>query len=211
MNNTVISGEYNTATVFTDNIEQSAVDQIKTMLNYKHFKDLSIKIMPDCLTDNTEVLTLNGFKLIKDLNKETDMIANYDNLTGKVFFSKPLGIIKRPLREDEKVYSFSSKRMGFEFMVTENHRMLTRDGNVVLAKDISNTTTLSNYVFSGKMLKDNLTTNNYSDLDIQLICWVVGDGSISSNLNSKGKRAIAETAASKPLLPDFVPARSIAC
>jgi len=42
-----LKGKYNTAKVFTDNIEQEAISQIITLLNQEAFKDSKIRIMPD--------------------------------------------------------------------------------------------------------------------------------------------------------------------
>ncbi|WP_101773559.1 RtcB family protein [Peptostreptococcus faecalis] len=41
-------GKYNTAEVFTDNIDNETIKQIITLLNQPFSKDVSIKIMPDC-------------------------------------------------------------------------------------------------------------------------------------------------------------------
>ncbi len=42
-----IKGMYNSAEIYTDNIEDSAIDQIKTMCDYEPLKDSKIRIMPD--------------------------------------------------------------------------------------------------------------------------------------------------------------------
>lgn len=42
-----LNGKYNTAKVFTDNIEQEAISQIINMLNQEAFKDSKVRIMPD--------------------------------------------------------------------------------------------------------------------------------------------------------------------
>lgn len=42
-----IKGNYNTAKIFTDVIEDNAVRQIQTMMNYEFTKDSKIRIMPD--------------------------------------------------------------------------------------------------------------------------------------------------------------------
>jgi tRNA-splicing ligase RtcB len=44
---TIINGEYNSAKVFTDKIEQSAKDQIKTLCDQEFVKDTQIRIMSD--------------------------------------------------------------------------------------------------------------------------------------------------------------------
>ena len=43
-----IIGEYNTAVVMTENIEESARQQIETLCDQEIFKDSKIRIMPDC-------------------------------------------------------------------------------------------------------------------------------------------------------------------
>ena len=43
-----ISGQYTTAKVFTDNIEETAMKQIKELCNQDFIKDCKIRIMPDC-------------------------------------------------------------------------------------------------------------------------------------------------------------------
>ncbi len=43
-----LSGKYNTAKVFTDHIEQTAVDQIINLCNQEFVKGCKIRIMPDC-------------------------------------------------------------------------------------------------------------------------------------------------------------------
>ncbi len=43
-----IKGKYNSATVFTDNVEDSTKDQVITICDQEMFKDSKIRIMPDC-------------------------------------------------------------------------------------------------------------------------------------------------------------------
>ena len=43
-----LRGKYNTAKVFTNNIENSAISQLITLLNQEFVKDSQIRIMPDC-------------------------------------------------------------------------------------------------------------------------------------------------------------------
>lgn len=58
-----IRGKYNTAKVYTDNIEQSAVGQVMAMCNLEAYKDSQIRIMPDvhvakgCTVGTTMTLT----------------------------------------------------------------------------------------------------------------------------------------------------------
>ena len=43
-----LKGKYNTAKVFTDNAEQSAITQIEHLLNQEFITDSKVRIMPDC-------------------------------------------------------------------------------------------------------------------------------------------------------------------
>ena len=56
-----------------------------------------VSLMPDCLTDDTDILTQTGFKKIVDL-KYDDFIFNYNQNTKKVFLSKPKNIVIRDLK-----------------------------------------------------------------------------------------------------------------
>jgi tRNA-splicing ligase RtcB len=43
-----IRGKYNTAKVFTDNVESQAMEQIRELCDQEYVKDSIIRIMPDC-------------------------------------------------------------------------------------------------------------------------------------------------------------------
>ncbi len=49
----IIKGAYNTAVVYTDKIEESAISQIKAMCDFEAFTDLKIRIMPDVHTGSS--------------------------------------------------------------------------------------------------------------------------------------------------------------
>ena len=173
-----LRGKYGSAKVFTDNCDNETVSQITTLLNQSFTKDIRIRIMPDCLPKFTEVLTNNGFVPINKLT-QNDKVANYDKNTGMISWKYPKQIIKRAMRKNEQMYEFYVKQNNFSFYATEKHRMLTKNG-VVLAKDIPEITSLSDYIFFGNGLAENIITK-YSNLELQLICWIVGDGSICDN------------------------------
>lgn len=46
-NHLIVEGKYNKATIFTNNIEETALEQVKSLLNLEYFKDCKIAIMPD--------------------------------------------------------------------------------------------------------------------------------------------------------------------
>jgi len=65
-----LQGRYNTAKVFTDNIEDSAKEQIIQLLNQDFIKDCKVRIMPDCHSGSGCVIgfTANlGDKVIPNL------------------------------------------------------------------------------------------------------------------------------------------------
>ena len=43
-----LEGKYNTAKVYADNIDNSTISQIISILNIESFKDSTIRFMPDC-------------------------------------------------------------------------------------------------------------------------------------------------------------------
>ena len=45
-----VKGEFNTARVYTDVVEESAIAQIKSLCDQEYAKDLRIRIMPDVHT-----------------------------------------------------------------------------------------------------------------------------------------------------------------
>lgn len=120
--------------IFTENIEPQALNQIYTLIKQPAFADCKVRIMPDCLTENTEILTYNGYKLITDLSYD-DLIANYNPDTKKIEFRNPKNIIIREKREDEKVFLYHSDTLNVSFQVSENHRLAVKGQMGILAKE----------------------------------------------------------------------------
>ena len=77
-------------------------------------------IRPDCYDDKTEILTNNGWKLFKDLNRESDLVAQFDN--GNINFTKPLNYIDEHYCGE--MINFKSIKNKIDLLVTPNHRML---------------------------------------------------------------------------------------
>ncbi len=165
-----------------EDIEEEALQQAINLSDlfcaFKH-----VALMPDCLSEDTEILTDKGFKLIKNLSY-TDNIANYKASTEKVFFAKPKKIIHRKLRKKEKVYEFSSSLFDKSIVVTENHRMPYFSNMEIRAKEINKLTTISHYKWGGKGLHNEKSSGlNYNLLC--LIAWAVGDGNIKKSNKRK--------------------------
>lgn len=96
-----ISGQYTTAKVFTDNIEETAMKQIKELCNQDFIKDCKIRIMPDCHSGAGCVIgfTANlGDKIIPN-------IVGVDIGCGMLVVS--LGKIKLDLKEvDDVIHNY---------------------------------------------------------------------------------------------------------
>ena len=43
-----LKGKYNTAKVFTDNVDNETISQVIELLNQDYINDAKIRIMPDC-------------------------------------------------------------------------------------------------------------------------------------------------------------------
>lgn len=184
-----LKGKYGEAIIYTDNVDTTTISQVYDIINNEVSEGSKIRIMPDCLTEDAEILTKDGFKKITDL-KKTDKVANYivgeNNLfDGYVLYKKPKNIIIRNKRHDEKIYSFKNDLMGIDMCFSENHRM-AMDGNMgVLAKDVENETYIKDYVFTIFGIPNDVD-NGYFDLKedfVRLLCWVGGDGNYHYNQN----------------------------
>lgn len=176
-----IQGKYNKAKIFTDNVDSMTIGQIINLCNQKEFEGSNIRIMPDCLTEDTEVLTRKGFKLITEL-EYTDLVANYKD--SKIYFSKPKNIISRDLRLNEKVYEYYNKNLAFKLQVSENHRMALKDNMDNIAKNVDHLK-LQNMNLSGSYFGSYSEFNKYEVNFLLLLLWTVGDGSYAfSNKNS---------------------------
>lgn len=78
----------------------------------------------DCLDEETEVLTADGWKGIDEATT-ADEVANWRD--GRVWFSKPLAVVSRDRRGDERMVELNTPRRSVR--VTEGHRMLFRTGD----------------------------------------------------------------------------------
>ena len=74
-----------------------------------------------CLSMDTEILTDDGWATFETLNHFAK-IANYHHKGGKITFSKPEKVIKRPLNKGERWVEYDNPKNSWR--VTEDHRML---------------------------------------------------------------------------------------
>ena len=123
-----------------------------------------------CLVPDTEVLTANGFKYIKDITV-TDKVYQYTK-EGYCELVQPLRIIKN---YTDKLIEFKSSQ--FHQIVTEEHRMCMSDNTFINAKDLLNKTLYSSdfaLTANTKLDKD----YNISDDMLRLLVWVICDSTI---------------------------------
>lgn len=147
-----LQGKYNTAKVFTDNVEQTAVGQIIELCNQEFVRGESIRIMPDvhagkgctigttmtitdkivpnlvgvdigCVDKDTEFLTPYGWKKISEFAKY-DMVAVYSLCNDTTFFEYPKAYIK--LHEEEFIKI--KTKYGIDQMLSKEHTCLLRKG-----------------------------------------------------------------------------------
>lgn len=178
--------------MWLDDIEDGALKQAMDIAHlpfvFKH-----IAIMPDCLAEGTEALTVDGFKKIADLSVTEDKVANYNPETNKIFFDNPTQVVDRPLRESEKMFEFVSTFLDKGVIVSEKHRMPYVENMGTTADKLMEKTRFKDYVWSATGLEDDTPY----DISYELLCliaWCVGDGNIKNGAiredGSYGSRSI---------------------
>ena len=113
-------------------LEYDGIDKIETPLqqNGDFRSDEAIEILKQsdivvtnppfsCYSSDTEVMTINGWKLIKDVNINTDIIMSLNPKTKTIEMVKAVDYITSPV--NGKMYNFKSHNM--DFLVTSNHKM----------------------------------------------------------------------------------------
>jgi|GEM_PF-24432 len=176
-----IQGTFGSAIVYAKTLEESAKVQIQTLVDHPVSDGQIISIMPDCLGEQTEVLTTNGFQKIIDI-KPGDEIANVDN-DGKVFFACPKNVIVRELRCNEVVYSLDIPTFGTSIIVTENHRNVLRSG-FITSKDLPDNVCIKDIVWNGTGLLHS-KSHSLKREELLLLAWIVGDGNIAVTHNQR--------------------------
>lgn len=168
--------------IFTKNIESEAYTQIKDISILEEFENSKIRIMPDCLTEDSEVLCNDGtYKLITEL-KGDEYIANYNPKSGKIFFTPPKSIIIREQKPNEIFYEFGNTQNNFRFYTNSKHRMAIKN-NMGIKAELVNNITIKDLIFNGNGVEASI--NKYDDNLIRLVAWIVGDGSIKKTINTR--------------------------
>lgn len=81
----------------------------------------TLVVRPDCYDEETEVLTPEGWKLIKNIDKELDTVAQYTS-DKEIEFVNP--IKKQEYEYDGDMIHFYDKKGRIDLIVTPNHRMI---------------------------------------------------------------------------------------
>jgi nicotinic acid phosphoribosyltransferase len=145
----------------------SGTDTIPAILAAKKYYNAELNVggsVPACYDKNTEILTNSGFKFFRDLDKSTDLVAQY-NSDGSIEFVKPLEYFED--HYNGLMYHFYKEGYKYvDFCVTPNHRMITYKKNKLALKQADSPSVYNskNKVIVSGYKKDGLWVN-LSDLD----------------------------------------------
>ena len=171
-----IKGKYNTASIYTDSIEDEAYKQVLNLMNQKFAEGSKFAIMPDChagagcvigltmkivdkvvpnlvgvdigcLDKDTEFLTPTGWKRISEY--ANDQVLVYNPHTDEAFFEYPNAFIKNPCKE---FYHFHNSK-NLDQMFSSEHRMLVYTGYKTRGYQISEIHADEFYTKTSKMVK----------------------------------------------------------
>lgn len=120
-----------------------------------------------CLSEDTEVITLNGVKKISEINPDQDLLLTINEKTGCFEYEQPLEIIQTAVGSEEPILELEFED-GSVVQCTSDHKFLTHNRGWVEAKDLTET--------------DDLVDMLYTDKADSVPCISgVGDGCISDN------------------------------
>ena len=168
-----------------DNPEEEAIIQAKNLAALP-FVHSHVALMPDCLSEDSEVLTSKGFKLISEIDIFSDKVANYDEQTGRCFFEMPKAKVIRDVKKGEKIFELASTMLDKSIVMSEKHRTPLKENMGEICENLKNLTKIKDFVWGGSGL---LNSSEYPITDemLCLIAWVVGDGNIiQSNKRKDG-------------------------
>lgn len=148
------------------------VDVLKFLMSICEKKNvLLLEGNHECYHKDTEVLTKNGWKLLKDVDIENDYVAQFNINNNIIDFVKPI----------EKITNYSKKLISIEGydtkqMVTPNHDVVYGNEKIKAA----------NFLHYKELTQQKFTLSGYSndiayDIDdniLKLLVWIVADGTI---------------------------------
>src|SRR3990167_7716257 len=98
----------------------SHLDQAYVQVGQRINPGFRLGTIGNCFDDQTEILTNEGWKLFKDLNKN-ELVLTGNLKTGIIEYQKPLAYIEKPY---EYLYEFIDGHKHLHFVVSDDHRML---------------------------------------------------------------------------------------
>lgn len=147
----------------------------------------------DCFDDQTEVMVKNGWKKFEDLYNSPEPVGVLTK-EGLINFEMPTRVIYKPYKGKMIKFKTSLNSM----VVTPNHRMAVvkrtlnkKDTGLkeISALDLHNNKGLIYYPVSATQ-PNQKDLNNVSDLELQLLGWLLTDGQIKQPLNEKQRGSI---------------------
>ena len=131
----------------------------------------------ECFHKDTEVLTTQGWKLIYDIDKNTDVLAQFNINTLEVTFAKPIEIISNFADKLVDIETFNTHQV-----VTLNHDIVYNYGKIKASELLNN----SNLIESQFPMCGNIDVCDYdiADDDLRLMVWIISDGTIVRDANS---------------------------
>lgn len=131
----------------------------------------------ECLDDKTEVLTSEGWKLFKDLNRN-EFVATVNLDTKEVEWQKPTDY--HTSHYTGKLHSIKARC--FDLMMTPNHRVIhetLKDKHLKVQESQKLSYSKgSNIRFPVAAKSSNAELPGISDLELQLLGWILSDGGV---------------------------------
>ena len=128
----------------------------------------------ESISDDTEILTYNGWKLAKYINGK-DIIAQFDIKTKEITYERPIKVSSYIAKEWAEVKS----NQGYE-KVTLNHALILNNKRVKVNDIKDNEYTQADQYFSGFENKEGIELD---DNLIKIITWLAMDGNIVKRNN----------------------------
>lgn len=143
--------------------------------------DWSPGVHEQCLSEDTQVLTPDGFKGPDEI-QQADLIAAFDPVDSSVHWVKAQRKFRRPLADGEAVYSTETKRISL--CVTADHKMVVRRKRRAIGSDRSSWQFVPAKIIAGRSRRFIPTCGHQqargvdlTDYELRLIGWFLTDGS----------------------------------
>lgn len=130
-----------------------------------------------CFSEDTEVLTDNGWKNFNKVDQDNDKVVTMDMDTGKFIYNKIEGYVEREV--SEKLIRIKSSK--YDSLVTNEHRIIAKNKREIKYSEfLAKSPRKDNlhYPISGQLSRSGLPLD---DNFLRLIIWSVTDGCIEDN------------------------------